>query len=261
VAAPRRSRSRRVARAAAGSLLALSLAAFSCGACAAVLVFAAASLKESLDDVVTAYRAEGGDEVRVAYGATSALARQIEAGAPAQVFISAELDWMAYLRDRHHLKGPPVDLLSNDLVLIAPAASTVKLDIAHGFDLAGALRGGRLAVADPRAVPAGKYARAALESLGAWDAVQSHLAPTADVRGALALVARGAAPLGIVYRTDALAERRVRIVGTFPDSSHPPVVYGLAEIEGATPAAHGFAQFAASAPARAIWARHGFRLP
>lgn len=262
MAAPRRSRLRPVARAAAVALLAAALATLAQAACAAsLLVFAAASLKGSLDDVVHAYRAARGEDVRVAYGASSALARQIEAGAPAQVFISADLDWIAYLEQRHRTRSARVALLSNELVLVAPAASEVRLRIEPGFDLARALGTGRLALADPRAVPAGKYARAALESLGAWKAVEPRLAPVGDVRTALALVARGEAPLGIVYRTDALAERRVRIVDAFPAASHPPIVYGMVELEGAGPAAHAFAGFAASADARAIWSRHGFRFP
>jgi len=261
VPAPRRSRPSSAARAAA-AFIAVFLGTLAPLAHAATfLVFAAASLKESLDEVAGAFRAATGDEARVAYGASSALARQVEAGAPAQVFISADLGWIAYVEARHRTAAPRVNLLANELVLIAPSKSAPRLRIAPGFDLAAALRGGRLAVADPRAVPAGKYARAALESLGAWKAVENRLAPVADVRAALALVARGEAPLGIVYRTDALAEPRVRVVGTFPDSSHPPIVYGMVLLQGATPAARAFARFATSEPARAIWARHGFREP
>ena len=226
-----------------------------------MLVFAAASLKESLDDVAHAYRARGGDEVRIAYGASSALARQVAAGAPAALFLCADLDWIDWLAKRRRFAAPPVKLLANELVLIAPAASAARVEIARGVDLSRALGDGRLALADPRAVPAGRYARAALETLGAWASVEHRLAPAADVRGALALVARGEAPLGIVYRTDALAEPRVRVVGTFPAASHPPIVYGLVELAGAGPAAHAFADFAASPPARAIWARHGFGFP
>jgi molybdate transport system substrate-binding protein len=259
VPAPRRSGA---ARGAAGFLLAAILAVAAPAAHAAgFLVFAAASLKESLDDVAAAFHARGGAEPRIAYGASSALARQVEAGAPAELFLSADLDWIRYVEDRHLTAAPPVALLGNDLVLVAPAASRVRVKIAPGFDLAAALHGGRLAVADPRAVPAGKYARAALENLHAWRAVEAHLAPVADVRSALALVARGEAPLGIVYRTDALAEPRVRVVDAFPAASHPPIVYGLVEIRGATPAARDFARFAASPEARTIWARHGFRAP
>jgi molybdate transport system substrate-binding protein len=211
--------------------------------------------------VAGAWRAAGHEAPRIAYGASSALARQVDAGAPAQLFLSADLDWIDWLARRRRLAGSPMRLLVNDLVLIAPAASGAQVRIAPGVDLAGALDGGRLAIADPRAVPAGRYARAALESLGAWKSVEPRLAPAGDVRAALALVARGEAPLGIVYRTDALAEPRVKVVATFPESSHPPIVYGLALLDGATVNARAFAQYAASAPARALWARHGFRFP
>jgi len=211
--------------------------------------------------VAGAWRAAGHEAPRIAYGASSALARQADAGAPAQLFLSADLDWIDWLARRRHLAAPPVRLLANDLVLIAPAASRVEVRIAPGFDLARALAGGRLAVADPRAVPAGRYARAALESLGAWKGVQPRLAPAGDVRAALALVARGEAPLGIVYRTDALAEPRVKVVATFPEASHPPIVYGMALLDGAGPEARAFAEYAASPPARTVWARHGFRFP
>ena len=208
-----------------------------------------------------AWRAAGHAAPRIAYGASSALARQADAGAPAELFLSADLDWIDWLAQRRRLAGPPVRLLANDLVLVAPAASQAQVRIAPGVDLVRALAGGRLALADPRAVPAGRYARAALEGLGAWKAVEPHLAPAADVRGALALVARGEAPLGIVYRTDALAEPRVRVVAAFPESSHPPIVYGMALLAGAGADARAFAAYAASPPARTLWARHGFRFP
>ena len=256
--APRRTRTLRIA---AAVLAAAIAAAASAVHAASFVVFAAASLKESLDEVARAFDAASGDEARIAYGASSALARQIEAGAPAQVFLSADLDWIGYVVAHHRADGPPVRLLANDLVLVAPASSAVRMKIAPGFDLAGALGGGRLAVADPRAVPAGKYARESLEKLGVWRSVEDRLAPVADVRIALALVARGEAALGIVYRTDALAEPRVRIVDTFPGSTHAPIVYGMVEIVGASPAAHAFARYCASSAARAIWSRHGFGAP
>ena len=208
-----------------------------------------------------AWRAAGHAAPRIAYGASSALARQVDAGAPAELFLSADLDWIDWLAKRHRLAAPPVRLLANDLVLIAPAASRADVRLVPGVNLARALGGGRLAIADPRAVPAGRYARASLEALGAWKAVEPRLAPAGDVRAALALVARGEAPLGIVYRTDALAEPRVRVVATFPEASHPPIVYGLALLDGAAADARAFAEFAASPPARAAWARHGFRFP
>ncbi len=228
---------------------------------APLTVFAAASLKESLDDVARAWKAQGGGPVRVAYGPSSALARQIEAGAPAELFVSADLEWIAYLEQRGRTQGPRVPLLANALVLVAPADSAASLRIAPEFDLAGALAGGRLALADPRMVPAGKYARAALQSLGVWKGVEQRLAPAADVRVALSMVARAEAPLGIVYATDARAEPRVRVVDTFPEASHPPIVYALVEVKGASANAHAFAQFAASPAARTLWSRHGFRFP
>jgi molybdate transport system substrate-binding protein len=241
--------------------LALALAFIAPARAEALLVFAAASLKGSLDDVAGAYQAKRGKAVRVSYGASSALARQIEAGAPAQLFISADTEWVDYLEQRRLTQAPRVDLLANDMVLIAPESSAVKLRIAPGFGLAAALGGGRLAVADPASVPAGKYARAALEVLGVWPQVVAKLAPAENVRAALALVARAEAPLGIVYRTDALAEYRVRIVDTFPRGTHPAIVYPLTALRGANDEARDFAAFASSPEARAIWARHGFRFP
>ena len=154
-----------------------------------------------------------------------------------------------------------MNLLTNALVLIAPAGKVPKLRIEPGFALAAALGDGRLAIADTRSVPAGKYARAALESLGVWRQVRERLAPAENVRAALAFVARGEAPLGIVYRTDAQAEPRVAIVDTFPPSSHPPIVYPLAIVRGAPEAAGELAHFLASPQARAIWRRHGFGIP
>lgn len=208
-----------------------------------------------------AWREQGGAEVRLVYGASSALARQIDAGAPAQVFVSADAEWPAWLQKRGHVADAPVDVLGNELVLIAPAASRVALRIAPGFDIAAALGNGRLAVADPRAVPAGRYARASLESLGAWKSVEARLAPADSVRSALNLVAREEAPLGIVYGTDARVEPRVRIVDTFPDATHPPIVYALAVLRGAPPEARDFAAFASSDRAWRVWSRYGFRKP
>lgn len=226
-----------------------------------VTVFAAASLKESLDEAARAFESASGHKVRISYGASSALARQIDAGAPAQLFISADLEWMDHVESRGHLARPRILLLTNSLVLIAPAASPVKLRIEPGFALGAALRGGRLAVADPRAVPAGKYARAALESLGVWAQVEPRLAPAENVRAALVLVARGETPLGIVYRTDARAEPAVSVVDTFPASSHPAIVYPMGVLRGAPKAADDLAAYLASAPARAVWKRHGFGAP
>jgi len=245
-------------------LLAAALACIACAAARAdtLTVFAAASLKEALDAAARPFEKTSGHRVVASYAGSNVLARQIESGAPAALFISADAAWVDMLESRRRVvPGTRRDLLANDLVLVAPRASASQLRIATGFDLAGALAGGRLALANPDAVPAGKYAKASLVSLGAWDAVRSHLAPAENVRAALALVARGEAPLGIVYRTDALAEPRVKVVATFPEASHPPIVYGMALLAGATADARAFAEYAASPPARAAWARHGFRFP
>ena len=227
------------------------------------LVFAAASLKEALDEVAGSFALGRGGRVDISYAATSALARQVERGAPADIFISADTDWIGYLERRGLLAaGTRRNLLANDLVLVAPAASGAKLELAKGVDISRALGKGRLAMADPGSVPAGKYAKAALESLGSWRAVEQRIAPSDNVRAALALVARGEAPLGIVYRTDALAEKGVRIVDTFPASSHPPIVYPVAVLKRSTsPVAAAFAGYLSTPDARAIFAKHGFRTP
>jgi molybdate transport system substrate-binding protein len=194
-----------------------------------LLVFAAASLKNVLDEIDEAWRRETGKRAAISYGASSLLAKQIENGAPADLFMSADSDWMDYLETRKLIKpGSRSDLLGNTLVLIAPAGSAVKLTIAPDFGLAAALGDGRLAMADPAAVPAGRYGRAALAKLGVWDSVANRIAAAENVRAALLLVARGEAPLGIVYRTDAAVERGVRIVDTFPPDTHPPIVYPIA---------------------------------
>ena len=194
-----------------------------------LLVFAAASLKNALDDIDEAWRRGTGKPTAISYAASSLLAKQIENGAPADLFISADSDWMDYLESRKLIKPQSrSDLLGNSIVLIAPAGSAVKLTIAPGFGLAAALGGGRLAMADPAAVPAGRYGKAALDKLGVWDTVANRIAAAENVRAALLLVARGEAPLGIVYRTDAAVEPGVRIVGTFPPDTHPPIVYPIA---------------------------------
>ena len=227
---------------------------------AAVTVYAAASLKESLDELTRRFEKQHGAATRVSYGASPTLARQIEKGAPADIFISADLEWMNYLDQRKQLKaGSRAALVSNRLVLIAPAASTVNLAIATQFPLAAALRGGRLAMADPASVPAGRYAKAALVALGVWPAVANQLAPGENVRVALALVARGEAPLGMVYRTDALAESKVRVVGEFPAHLHPPIVYPAALIAGSrSNAAGALLQFLRGSEALAVWHQFGF---
>jgi molybdate transport system substrate-binding protein len=227
-----------------------------------VTVFAAASLGDVLDAVGHAYDAQGGVQVVFSFASSSALARQIEASGGADIFISADRDWMDELGKRGLLApGTRRNLAGNRLVLVAPAASNVAVKVAPHFDLQAALHGGRLALADPDSVPAGKYARAALTTLGVWDSVAPHLAPAENVRAALAYVARGEAPLGIVYATDAQAEPRVKIVATFPDRTHPPIVYPAALLTGAKPRAKAFLAFLTGARARAMFARAGFLTP
>jgi molybdate transport system substrate-binding protein len=225
-----------------------------------VFVFAAASLKDALDDSIGAYRAGGAvDRIVASYAASSTLARQIDAGAPAGVFVSADTDWMDYLERRGHLEaGSRRNLAGNRLVLIAPADSRASLEITRGFPLAARLGKGRLAMANPDAVPAGKYGKAALESLGVWDDVRSKVVAADNVRAAMVLVSRGEAPLGIVYRTDALADSAVRIVATFPESTHPPIVYPLAVTARGGRPARAFAAWLLGPRARAVFERHGF---
>jgi molybdate transport system substrate-binding protein len=224
-----------------------------------LLVFAAASLTDVLEEVDRAFTARTHIEVRASYAASSVLAKQIEAGAPADVFFSADLAWVDYVEKRGLVKaGSRRDLLSNSLVLIAPADSPVRLRIAPRFDLVGALGGGRLATGDPDSVPVGKYARAALTQLGVWDGVAARLVRAENVRAALEYVARGEAALGSVYRTDAQAEKRVRIVDTFPADTHPPITYPAVVTAGARAQAPQFVEFLASAEARQIFTRYGF---
>ena len=182
---------------------------------AGLTVFAAASLKEALDDAAAAYRKQTGVPVRVSYAASSALARQIEQGAPADVFFSADLEWMDYLQQRNRLDvATRRSLLGNRLVLIAPRASKARVDLNRPATLLAALGGGRLAIGQTRTVPAGKYAKASLESLSLWSGVRPRLAESESVRAALMLVARGETPLGIVYASDAKSEPDVRVVAT-----------------------------------------------
>jgi molybdate transport system substrate-binding protein len=229
-----------------------------------VTVFAAASLKNVLDATGQALEADGEPKPVVSLAASSALARQIEQGAPADVFISADEDWMSYLaRKDFILPETRTIVASNTLVLIAPRDSPVNLDLSSAVDLAAILGGGRLAVADVTSVPAGKYAKAALETLGAWAAVSGHLAQTDNVRAALMLVSRGEAPLGIVYGSDANADASVRVVGAFPAASHPPIVY-LAAVTRASASpgdAKSFVSRLTSPDGRAVFTAHGFMVP
>ena len=225
-----------------------------------VTVFAAASLTNALQDVAKDYEASGGGKVKFSFAASSLLARQIEAGADADVFFSADTEWMDYLAARKLIRtGTRRDALSNRLVLIAPAGSTVALSIAPGFAIAAALGDSRLALADPDTVPAGKYAKAALTKLGVWDAVANKIARAENVRAALAYVARGEASLGIVYETDAKAEAKVRTVDTFPADTHPAIVYPVALTASANGSdAEAFLAYILSAKAAAVFKRHGF---
>lgn len=229
-----------------------------------LLVFAAASLKPALDEILATPDAGATDAVMPSYAASSQLARQIEAGAPAAVFISADQDWMDHLA-RHGLivADSRIDLLGNALVLVAPQASTLRLDIARGFDLAGVLGDdGRLALAEPNSVPAGKYAKAALSRLGAWNAVESRIVAAENVRAALNFVARGEVPLGIVYRSDATGEPSVRVLDEFPAGSHAPIVYPAAIVTGQDSAAARRLLRRLREPAQqAIFRSHGFDAP
>jgi molybdate transport system substrate-binding protein len=235
--------------------LLLAALAVATGAAHAQVVFAAASLKNALDEIAAAYSAKP----VISYGASSALAKQIENGAPADIFISADLDWMDYVENKGLLSpGTRKNLLGNRLVLIAPAKQPVKLQPALGFPIAKALGNGRIALADPQSVPAGKYARAAFENLRVWDQVSGRIAGADNVRAALLLVARGEAPLGVVYQTDANAEPGVVVAGVFPADTHPPIVYPVAALKGAKPGTLPLLEFLSGAAARRIFEKHGF---
>ena len=227
----------------------------------AITVFAAASLKNALDDVNAAFTKNTGIKVVASYAATPALMKQVENGAPADVFASADVDWMEYgARNKLIKDDTRIDLLGNRLVLIAPTDSSLgNVAIAAGFDLAKLAGDGRIVTADVRAVPVGKYAKAALEKLGAWGAAEPKFAMTENVRAALTLVARGEAQLGIVYATDAKAEPNVKVVGVFPETSHPPIVYPVALTVGAAhPDATAFLAYLTSAKAKPVFQAHGF---
>jgi molybdate transport system substrate-binding protein len=225
-----------------------------------LLVFAAASLKDALDDASAQYQHDAGQKIVVSYGASSALAKQIENSAPADIFISADVDWMDYMADRKLIKPETrFNLLANKLVLIAPADSTVNLTIAPNFPLAQALGNGRLAMADPAAVPAGKYAKAVLEALDVWSSVSSKVAPAQDVRAALLLVSRGEASFGIVYWTDAASDKGVKVVGAFPESARPAIIYPVAVTASSThTGTAAYINFLKSPSARPAFENQGF---
>ena len=226
-----------------------------------VTVFAAASLGDALQDVGKAWQQKTGHSAAFSFAASSVLAKQIQASSFADVFISADSEWMDYLDSRGLMAHDTrLDLLGNHLVLVAPSDSKMALKVAPHFDLLGTLKGGRLSVADTDTVPAGKYAKSALTSLGVWNSVVDHLAQAENVRVALAYVARGEAPLGIVYTTDAMSEPRVRIVDTFPENTHQKIVYPVALTKDAKPLARDFLDFLKGPEASAIFAKDGFVL-
>lgn len=244
-------------------LLALAQLAMAGGARAPLTVFAAASLKESLDEAAHAFEARTGTPVRVSYAASSALARQIAQGAPADVVLSADRDWMDHLDRRRLLRaGTRRDLLGNALVLVSRRGARIPpVSLSRPASLHAALGDGRLALAFTASAPAGRYAKSALQSLGAWPALRPRVVEAENVRAALLLVARGEARLGIVYATDARAEPRVRVLATFPARSHPPIVYPVAVTASSRHrAAAGFAAWLATPTAGAIFRRHGFAL-
>ena len=223
-------------------------------------VFAAASMKNALDDIDTAFTAKSGIKIVASYAASSMLAKQIEQGAPADIFLSADTDWMDYAIARNAINEPTrVNLLGNRIVLIAPKDSRIdNVTIGPGFDLARLAGDGRIATGDVKAVPVGKYAHAALEKLGAWQAAEPKFAMADNVRAALTLVARDEAALGIVYATDAEVEPGVKIVGRFPADSHPPIIYPVAATATAKPEAAAYLTFLRSSLAKTTLEKYGF---
>src|SRR5215510_5450546 len=225
-----------------------------------VVVFAAASLKNALDAISEQWQKETGKKVVISYAASSALAKQIEQGAPAQMFISADLDWMDYAAQKNLIKPETrSNLLGNRIVLIAPKDRAQSVEIRPGFDLARILGDGRLSMANVDSVPAGKYGKAALEKLGVWPSVSNRIAQAENVRAALLLVSRRETPAGIVYQTDAAAEPNVKIIGTFPEDTHPPIVYPIVLTASAThPDAEAFLAYIKSAKAKSLFEAKGF---
>jgi molybdate transport system substrate-binding protein len=226
------------------------------------VVFAAASLKDALDAINAGWKKESGKQAVISYAASSALAKQIENGAPADIFVSADEDWMNYLAERKLIKPDTrFDLAGNRLVLIAPTDSKLTATIGQGFPLASLLGDGHLAMADTASVPAGKYGKAALEKLGAWDGVKDRIAQAENVRAALALVSRGEAPLGIVYATDAKSDPKVKVLDSFPESTHAPILYPLAITMASTNKdAPAFAAYLKTAAAQSVFEAQGFKV-
>ncbi|HTO33754.1 MAG TPA: molybdate ABC transporter substrate-binding protein [Pararhizobium sp.] len=227
-----------------------------------VTVFAAASLKNALDAVNAAWQKEAGKETAVSYAASSALAKQIESGAPADVFISADLAWMDYVAEKKLIKDDTrANLLGNRIVLATGKQDAAAVDIKEGFDLKGLLGGGKLAMGAVDSVPAGRYGKAALEKLGVWSSVGKDVAGAENVRAALLLVSRGEAPYGIVYQTDAAADKGVKVAGIFPEDSHPPIVYPIAiTADSNNPDAAAYVDFVKSNKAAALFEAQGFTI-
>jgi molybdate transport system substrate-binding protein len=225
-----------------------------------LVIFAAASLKNALDSVNAQWQKETGKKATISYASSPALAKQIEQGAPAQMFISADLDWMDYATSKNLIKADTrSNLLGNRIVLIAPKDKAQPIEIKPGFDLAKILGDGRMSMANVDSVPAGKYGKAALEKLGVWASVSNKIAQAENVRAALLLVSRGETSAGIVYQTDAAADSNVKIIGTFPEDTHPPIVYPIALTANAThPDAAAFLAYIKSAGAKPLFESQGF---
>ncbi|KQW19192.1 molybdenum ABC transporter substrate-binding protein [Afipia sp. Root123D2] len=225
-----------------------------------VTAFAAASMKNALDEANAAYTAKTGVKIVASYAASSVLTKQLEQAAPADVFVSADTAWMDYAIQKNAInEATRVNLLGNKIVLIAPKDSMIdKVDIRQGFDLAKLAGDGKIATGDVTSVPVGKYAKAALEKLGSWQAAQPKFAMAENVRAALTLVSRGEAVLGIVYETDAKVDPGVKIVGAFPESSHPPIIYPVAATATANTDTVAYLAFLRSSTAKAIFEKYGF---
>jgi molybdate transport system substrate-binding protein len=222
-------------------------------------VYAASSLTNALDELGSAYTRDSGQPIKYSYASSSTLARQIEAGAKADIFFSADTDWMDYVQNRNLINtATRANVLGNKLVLIAPIDSTLQITIAPGFDLLGALHGGRLSTGDPDSVPIGKYARSALLWLGVWNQVVDRLVRADNVRTALAFVDRREAPLGIVYETDALVDKQVRVVAIFPGNTHVPIVYPVALTIGAAKGADAFMAYLRGPAGQSVFKKYGF---
>jgi molybdate transport system substrate-binding protein len=226
-----------------------------------LVIFAAASLKNALDEATAAWVKETGKPApRISYAASNALAKQLEQGAPADIFLSADLDWMDYAAGKNLIRPETrISLLASRIALIAPADSTAAVALTAGVDLTPALGAGRLAMGNVESVPAGKYGKAALEKLGGWDKVKDKVAQADNVRAALLLVSRGEAPLGIVYATDAAAEPKVRVLATFPADSHPPIIYPVAVTkDSGNPDAQAFLTWLRGNGPKAVFEKQGF---